>query len=95
MMMPGQHRKCVRFRIRGRVQGVWFRESTRHEAERLGLKGHALNLEDGSVEVVAVGGSAEVEKLAAWLLHGPPLARVEQVSSEEISDPGVTGFRSR
>ena len=95
MMMPRQHQKCMRFRIRGRVQGVWFRESTRREAECLGLEGHALNLEDGSVEVVAAGGSAELDKLAAWLRHGPPMARVEQVSSEEISDPGVSGFSSR
>ena len=43
------------FTVHGRVQGVWFRESTRREAEPLGIAGHAINLPDGSVEVFAVG----------------------------------------
>jgi acylphosphatase len=85
----------MRFIIRGKVQGVWFRESTRREAETLGLSGYAANLEDGSVEVVAAGGDAELDKLAAWLRHGPTLARVEQLSSEEIGDPGKSGFFTR
>jgi len=83
------------FRVRGKVQGVWFRESTRREAEILGLCGYAANLEDGSVEVVAAGGDAELDKIAAWLRHGPPLARVEQLTSEEIADSGLTGFFTR
>jgi acylphosphatase len=85
----------MRFLIRGKVQGVWFRESTRREAEILGLSGYAANLKDGSVEVVAAGGDAELDKLAAWLLHGPSLACVEQLSSEEIADPGKSGFFTR
>jgi len=93
--MASNHRKCLRFRIRGRVQGVWFRESTRREAEILGLSGYAANLEDGSVEVVAAGGEAELDRLAAWLRHGPPLARVEQLTSEEIADNGKIGFSTR
>lgn len=94
-MMSDEQRKCMRFRISGRVQGVWFRESTRREAEMLGLRGYAANLEDGSVEVVAAGGGAELDKLAAWLRHGPSLARVEQLSSEEIADPLNSGFVTR
>jgi len=95
MMTANQRRKCLRFRIRGKVQGVWFRESTRREAEILGLSGYAANLEDGSVEVVAAGGDAELDKLADWLRQGPPLARVEQLTSEEIADNGKTGFSTR
>ncbi len=94
MTSGGQHR-CRRFLIRGKVQGVWFRESTRRQADLLGLQGHALNLEDGSVEVVAVGGAAELDQLAAWLQRGPPMARVEHVSAEEISNPGLSGFSTR
>ena len=94
-MMSAGRKKCMRFRIRGKVQGVWFRESTRREAEILGLSGYAANLEDGSVEVVAAGDDAELDKLAAWLRHGPPLARVEQLSSEEIANPGESGFFTR
>jgi acylphosphatase len=88
-------RACRRFRVRGKVQGVWFRESTRRQAEILDLHGHAVNLEDGTVEVVASGGAAELDKLAAWLKQGPPLARVEQVSEEDIPDSGIQGFTTR
>ena len=85
----------MQFRIWGKVQGVWFRESTRRQAEMLGLSGYAANLRDGSVEVVVVGGDAELERMAAWLRHGPPMARVEQLISEEIADSGLSGFVTR
>ena len=87
-------RECRKFIIWGRVQGVWFRESTRFEAESLGLAGHAINLDDGSVEVIAAGGAAELNKLAEWLRTGPPLARVTQVIEEAVADSGDVGFRT-
>ena len=90
----GPGRECRKFVIWGRVQGVWFRESTRVEAERLGLVGHAINLENGSVEVIAAGGAAELNKLAEWLRKGPPLARVTQVIEEAATHPGGDGFRT-
>ena len=68
-----------RFRITGKVQGVYFRHSTRMEAERLALTGYARNLPDGSVEVVAQGSVGAVERLRHWLHQGPKLARVESV----------------
>jgi acylphosphatase len=68
-----------RFRITGRVQGVYFRHSTRLQAERLTLRGYARNLPDGSVEVEAHGAVAAVEGLRQWLNQGPPMARVESV----------------
>ena len=55
---------AVRFLVRGKVQGVWFRASTRAEALALGLRGHARNLADGGVEVVATGDAAAIERLA-------------------------------
>jgi acylphosphatase len=70
---------CRLFRIEGRVQGVWFRESTRREAVTLGLTGHAKNLPDGSVEVLACGTPAALDRLADWLGDGPPMARVSNV----------------
>lgn len=88
-------RRCRKFRVTGKVQGVWFRESTRREAERLGLAGHAMNLADGSVEVVAAGGEAELAALAAWLQSGPPMARVDAVAAEDHPDSGMSGFRIR
>jgi acylphosphatase len=68
-----------RFRITGRVQGVYFRQSTRVEAERLALNGYARNLPDGSVEVLAQGAAVAVAELHRWLHHGPRSARVEAV----------------
>jgi len=65
--------------IEGRVQGVWFRDSTRNEATRLNLTGWVKNRFDGSVELVAEGSQEEVKKLIEWCHHGPPGARVTMV----------------
>lgn len=68
-----------RFLISGRVQGVFYRASTRNEALRLGLTGHARNLPDGRVEVLAVGEAVAIEALTIWLWQGPPAAEVREV----------------
>lgn len=68
---------ATRFLVSGKVQGVWFRVSTRDVAVGLGLRGYARNLADGRVEVLATGDADSIELLASWLRHGPPLARVE------------------
>ena len=68
-----------RFLVRGKVQGVYFRHSTRLEADRLAIRGSARNLEDGSVEVIAHGAASQVEQLRTWLQRGPPQARVDEV----------------
>jgi acylphosphatase len=73
-----------RFRITGRVQGVYFRQSTRVQAERLALFGHARNLPDGSVEVLAHGGAEAVAELHRWLHRGPTSARVDGVLEVEL-----------
>lgn len=75
---------CIRCLVAGRVQGVFYRASTRHEAQRLGLTGYARNLMDGRVEVVACGDKEAVEALREWLRKGPPDARVSGVACEFI-----------
>jgi acylphosphatase len=80
--------------IEGRVQGVFFRESTRREAEPLGLSGHAVNLPDGRVEVVAAGESAGLDRLEAWLASGPEAARVDTVERVAAPDEVPSGFRT-
>ncbi|MGY1409979.1 MULTISPECIES: acylphosphatase [unclassified Luteimonas] len=70
---------AARFLVSGRVQGVYFRASTREQALRLQLAGHARNLDDGRVEVLAVGEAQAIEALARWLEDGPPAARVSAV----------------
>lgn len=76
--------RCLRCRVHGRVQGVFFRASTRDQARQLGLRGHARNLPDGSVEVLACGPERAVAALRDWLWLGPPAARVETVDCEWV-----------
>lgn len=77
------------WRISGRVQGVFFRDSTRRKAEQLGLAGYAVNCSDGTVEVVARGESEPLDRLAAWLSGGPRAARVDDVVSFQPEDERV------
>ena len=66
--------------VKGRVQGVFFRAETQHEAMRLGLSGWVRNLRDGSVEAVFEGEEENVRSMIQWSNHGPPAARVIDVS---------------
>ena len=75
--------KTHHLHIQGRVQGVWFRESMRQEAERLGVTGWVRNRPDGSVEAVVQGSVEAVDALIAWARIGPPLARVERIELSE------------
>ena len=81
--MPSSYR----FRVRGRVQGVYFRQSTAERATALGLVGWVANRADGSVEGVAGGAPAALDALRRWLHEGPPAARVDAVdwvASDEV-----------
>ena len=78
--------------VSGRVQGVWFRESTRRRAEELGVAGWVRNLPDGRVEACFEGAAAAVEAAVAFVRDGPPLARVDEASVEE--DVDLTGETS-
>ena len=69
----------ARLIIQGRVQGVWFRDSTRRQAVILGVDGWVKNRSDGSVEVLAEGPEDKVRKLISWCRQGPPAARVSRV----------------
>ncbi|WPC03925.1 acylphosphatase [Pseudomonas sp. MBLB4123] len=83
---------CLHGYVRGRVQGVYFRQSTLEQAERLGLAGWVRNLDDGRVEVLAEGDEAAVRTLAAWLEHGPSAAQVTAVELQEQPLQGIAGF---
>lgn len=84
---------CVRCVVSGRVQGVWFRGSTRDQAIRLGIRGYADNRPDGRVEVLACGEQSAVDQLRAWLWQGPSQAYVTDVQCEPAPfPPGLEGF---
>ena len=87
-----------RIRVRGRVQGVYFRASTAERAIALSLRGHAENLRDGSVLVLAAGSPDALAKLIAWLQVGPPMACVDAVEVEDIvpaTHQWPAGFQQR
>lgn len=82
----------ARFLVSGRVQGVFYRASTREQALALDLTGMARNLVDGRVEVIACGAPEAIDRLERWLHRGPPAARVEQVLREVCEDWAGDGF---
>lgn len=98
MADPGMTR--VHVLVSGKVQGVWFRESTRQEAERLGVAGWVRNLPDGRVEALFTGPPAAVDEIVDWCHRGPPAAQVAGVEAmpQGIQDDRVDaaeppGFR--
>jgi acylphosphatase len=87
----------VRYRvlISGHVQGVFFRDTCRRMAERLGVSGWVRNLPDGNVEAVFEGADGEVGRLMEWSRHGPPHAVVEDVRVQSEPPEGISGFQIR
>lgn len=83
---------CLHCFVIGKVQGVWFRASTREKANELGITGWAKNLADGRVEVVACGEEQDVNVLKQWLHQGPPMAHVQEVTSENIPWQDINDF---
>jgi len=81
--------------IRGRVQGVGYRESMRSVAGRLGITGWVRNRMDGSVEAVIEGAPEAVEAMLAWARHGPPVAHVDEFLVDECPDEGLAEFQRR
>lgn len=81
--------------VQGRVQGVFYRESTRRVAEQLGLAGWVRNLPDGGVEAVFEGPEEAVVKAVAWARNGPPSAVVTSLVRTAEEPEGLTGFAVR
>ncbi len=86
-------------RIRGRVQGVGYRAAARAEALRLGLAGWVRNRADGSVEALARGPAASLDRFEKWCRHGPPAARVDDVTADAppllAEEPAPMPFEQR
>ncbi len=78
--------------VSGRVQGVWYRDSARQEAGRLGVAGQAVNQADGTVLLEVEGPIAAVDAFLVWAATGPPRARVDTVAVEAADPIGQTGF---
>ena len=83
------------YQVHGRVQGVFYRQSTRTEAERLGLTGFARNNPDGTVTIEAEGPTEALDDLEAWCHQGPPAAQVDAVDATPGKVQGYTVFEVR
>ncbi len=86
------NQQCVKFVVEGRVQGVGFRYHTAYFGLKVGATGYAKNLYDGNVEVVVCGNEEQIDKMHQYLRKGPPSARVDQLSKEEVSFKHYRGF---
>lgn len=91
--MTGARR--ARVRVRGRVQGVYFRSDTRDRARSLGVSGWVRNAPDGSVEAVFEGEEERVQSMVAWCRRGPGGARVDEVLVDWEEPAGERGFSVR
>ncbi len=87
--------KHYNLRITGKVQGVWFRASTRDKAREVGVNGFVRNEPDGSVYAELEGEESDVQELIDWCHKGPERARVEEVEVEEGSSKGFDDFEVR
>ena len=81
--------------VRGQVQGVFFRDSTRRRAESHGVAGWAANRSDGAVEVVLEGRPDAVEAVADFVRRGPSRARVDSAEESQEQPEGLSGFTVR
>jgi acylphosphatase len=78
--------------VSGRVQGVWYRDTARREADRLGVSGSATNLRDGTVQLEVEGPTASVDAFLTWAAEGPPRAQVAAIRVEDLDPQGQAGF---
>ena len=80
---------------RGRVQGVFFRDSTRREARSAGVAGWVTNRSDGAVEAVFEGDGDAVERMVSFVRRGPGHAEVSELEVHDEEPEGLTGFEVR
>jgi acylphosphatase len=78
--------------VRGKVQGVFFRQSTKEKADELGITGRVMNHSDGSVHIIANGTKEQIDQLKEWCHQGPPGAKVESVKMEEAARQEFRSF---
>ena len=86
---------CRHLRVRGLVQGVFYRASTEQTALRLGLTGWVRKCANGDVELIACGTPARLDDLEQWLWQGPPAARVDAVERQDVPFEAFAGFSVR
>ncbi len=88
---------CMHMRVKGKVQGVGFRDHTYKAAKKMGgLSGWVRNLDNGDVEILVQGEEARVKEFMAWAHKGPPQARIDMIDEKEVkTEDGLTSFAIR
>ncbi|SFC66329.1 acylphosphatase [Pseudoalteromonas denitrificans] len=87
--------KSIKAVVSGKVQGVWFRASTKEAAQNLNIKGYAKNLSNGDVEVMATGSDNDLLHLITFLSQGPELAVVDNINWQYIEFQQFNQFETR
>lgn len=81
------NKKTVHVYVKGKVQGVFFRATTKEQAEKRGIYGWVRNVNDGRVEAVFEGEASAVDDMISWCQKGPPLSHVQEVKTQEMHSP--------
>jgi acylphosphatase len=84
--------QTISITVTGKVQGVFFRQSTREQALRLRISGTVKNCPDGSVLIIATGSAEQLALLSGWCRTGPPRARVTNIITRELPLQKLSGF---
>jgi acylphosphatase len=87
--------QTIHILIKGKVQGVYFRQSTKQKADELGISGEVRNLAGGDVSIQATGTESQLQQLIAWCRQGPPRAVVTTIETETITLVSFSGFSVR
>jgi acylphosphatase len=77
--------QTISITVRGKVQGVFYRQTAKEKANAIGIKGKVMNMPDGDVQIIATGTKEQLDKLLEWCRLGPPRAIVSNVTTHELS----------
>jgi acylphosphatase len=87
--------KHFNIRVSGRVQGVFFRASTKEQADKLAVKGFVRNEINGDVYIEAEGDEKQLQEFLNWCKRGPSSAHVDNLEIQESETRSYTGFEVR
>ena len=85
--------QTISITVSGRVQGVFYRQSTRAKASELGITGYVKNMPDDTVHILATGTKEQLDEFTTWCKQGPPKARVSNIDVKELSLQQFSNFR--
>ena len=88
-------KKRVNIKVKGKVQGVFFRANTTEKARNLSISGWVANMPEGSVYIVAEGETAHIDSFIEWVRQGPKLSRVDSIELTEGKLEDFDGFEIR